>query len=36
MVFGIDSATNRIVYQESYWVVKRKPVNLTAICEPIV
>jgi hypothetical protein len=36
---GIDSASNRNEYQESFWGVKvlpaRKADNITAICEPI-
>jgi hypothetical protein len=36
---GVDSASNRNEYQESFWDKgrpARKTENLTAICEPIV
>jgi hypothetical protein len=37
---GVDSASDRNDYQESYWGGKRQPArkadNLTAVCEPMV
>jgi hypothetical protein len=40
MAPGVDSASNRNEYQESFWGGKwrtaRKADNLTAICEPTV